>query len=99
MPPVVRHYRLAVLATRIAGKQEPGVRIREDSAVETLIEPRLVENSRLEILGVRRQIGFPSQTRNHGQVRIGLPGILEVHADVAFAGVPPNKRLLLELRG
>src|SRR6516225_3612413 len=28
----------------------------------------------------------------------GLPGVLEVHANIALAGVPPNQSLLLELR-
>src|SRR6266571_1753541 len=98
MHPVVRHNRLAVWTPRIAGKQETCMRIREHGAVNTLVEQRLIENSRLEIFGVRRYVRLPSQTRNHGPTGIDLPGILEVHANIALAGVPPNKSLLRELR-
>ena len=31
-------------------------------------------------------------------MRIDLPGVLEVHAHIALAGVPPHQRLLRELR-
>src|SRR2546426_255540 len=98
MHPVVRHNRLAVWPSGIAGKQETCMRIRENGAVKTPVEPRLVEDSRLQIFGVRRYIGLPTQTRNHRKPRIGLPGILEVHACIALAGIPTNKSLLPELR-
>src|SRR5438105_6534507 len=98
MDPVMGNNSLPVWTTRIAGKQQPRMRIREDGAVETLVERRLIENSCLKIFGVRRYVGLPAQTRNHGQMGIRLPGILEVRANVTFTGVPPNKSLLLELR-
>src|SRR5436190_10444686 len=98
MHPVVRHNFLAAWPSRIAGKQESRMRFGEDRAVKTLVEPCLIENSRLKIFGIRRYVGLPAQTWNHGQMRIGLPGILEIRADIALAGIPPNQGLLPELR-
>src|SRR2546426_8677435 len=98
MRPVVRHNRRAVWTPRIACKQVTCMRIRKDGAVEALVEPGLIENPRLEIFSVRRYIGLPTQTWNDGQVGIGLPRILEVHAHIALAGVPPHKGLLPVLR-
>ena len=74
------------------------MRIRKYFAVETLVEPRFIKNSCLEIFGVRRYVGLPTDTGNHGQVRSRLPRILDIRAYVAFAGVPPDERLLLELK-
>src|SRR6266852_4475944 len=98
MLPVMTNDRLAVWTSRITGKQKPCMCIRKHFAVETLVEPRFIKNSRLEIFGVRRYVGFPTETRNHGQVGSSLPGVLDIRAEIAFAGVPPDKRLLLELR-
>src|SRR2546427_8099735 len=98
MHPVVGDDRFAVWPSRVAGKQETCMHIWEHSAAETLVKPCLIENSGLEIFRMRRYVRFPSQTWNHGQVRIGLPGVLEVRAEIALPGVPPHKCLLLELR-
>src|SRR5438094_10394270 len=98
MHPVVRNNRLALGSSGIAGKQGTCMRIREHFAVKTLVEPRLIENSCLDVLCIRRYVRLPPQARNHGPMGIGFPGVLEVHAYIALAWVPPNQSLLLKLR-
>src|SRR6266436_8680303 len=97
MHPVVRNNRIVVRASGVTSKQKSRMRVREHLAVQTLVECRLTENSRLEIPGVWRDVGFPAQARDHCQAGCRLPRVLQVEAYVTFARIPTRILTLPEL--
>src|ERR1043166_6673958 len=73
------------------------MRVRENSAAKTLIERRPAEKTCLKVLCMGRQVRLPSQARDHRPMRIGLPGILDIHTQIALPRIPSDQSLLLEL--
>ena len=70
------------------------MRVRKHGASKTLIKPGLIENSRLKVFGIGRDVGLPSQAWDHRQMGTGLPRVLEIQSRITLAGIPTHKLLL-----
>src|SRR5207244_716666 len=79
-------------------KQNTGRRVFEDCASKTLIEPCFLEMRRLRNRIVRGQERLPTHAAVQGQMRVGLPGVLKIEANVVLAHVPWRDVVLRKCR-
>src|ERR1700687_613581 len=82
----------------VAAKQQAYLCFLDRRGVKTLEVPIITENTRLNILRIRRYVGLISQAADHRQMRADFPSVLQVSSEICLPWVPSHQ-LALEPSG